>query len=113
MDSGFEHQNKAFIDFDKTVAIRNTTSSLDVDQLNLDEQIQSMITKSDIVSSGAGRQLRLATCNICGKEAALQNMPRHVEANHITGLSHACDICGKISRSKHGLLQHKLNKHRL
>ena len=37
-------------------------------------------------------------------------MPRHVESNHITGVSHACDICGKVSRSRNALSMHKLNR---
>ena len=91
---------------DTTVAVHETTVSGDFQKL--DEQIHSMITKSDQhVSLGNGRQGFLATCNVCGKEAAYQNMPRHVEANHITGVSHECDICGKMSRSAHGLRQHK------
>ena len=86
-----------------TVAVNKTTVFGDFQKL--DEQIQSMITRSD-VSADKGQGF-LATCNVCGKEAAYQNMPRHVEANHITGVSHECDICGKMSRSAHGLRQHK------
>ena len=63
-----------------------------------------MITRSDVSLGKA--QGTLATCNVCGKEAPYKNMPKHVEANHITGVSHECDICGKISRSVHGLRQH-------
>ena len=92
---------------DKTVAVNETTVLGDFQ--NLDEQIQSMITKSD-VSYGKG-QGTLATCNVCGKEAPYFNMPRHVEANHITGVSHECDICGKNSRSRHGLRRHKTDYH--
>ena len=106
--SGFEHQNETLLDYDTAAVAKNT--GIDVDQQNFDEHIQSMITKSD-VSSGKGKKLKLATCNICGKEAAFQNMPRHIEAKHITGVSHACGICGKTSKSKHGLLQHKLMNH--
>ena len=93
--------------YDTTVAVNETTVSGDFQKL--DEQIQSMITKSD-VSFGKGEGL-LATCNVCGKKAAYHNMPRHVEANHIIGVSHECDLCGKISRSRHGLRHHKTGYH--
>ena len=38
-------------------------------------------------------------------------MPNHIEANHITGVSHACDTCGKTSRTRDALWKH-MNRHR-
>ena len=76
------------------VAVTNDKISADLQ--DLDQQIMSMITKSE-VSAGNG-QGKMATCNICGKQGPFHHMPNHIEANHITGLSHACDICGKVSR---------------
>ena len=68
-----------------------------------------MITKTDI-SAGLKNGL-IATCNVCGKEGPYKNMPQHIEANHITGVSHACDICGKVYRSRNALNSHKLRMH--
>ena len=68
-----------------------------------------MITKSD-VSTGTGKGL-LATCNVCGKEGPYMSMSRDIEANHISGVSHSCEICGTISRSRDGMRMHK-RKHR-
>ena len=93
---------------DKTSALANTRTSVELH--DLDDQIRSMITKSDI-SEGSGKG-PLATCNVCGKEGSYRHMPSHVEANHITGVSHSCDICGKISRSRNGLSQHKIKDHK-
>ena len=93
---------------DKTVAVASSKTSVEIH--NLDEQIISMITKSK-TSAGPGQGL-LATCNVCGKEGSYRHMPSHVEANHITGVSHSCDICGKISRSKNALSQHKFRDHK-
>ena len=92
-------------------AVALTKDKVSVDLQHLDEQIRSMITKSDIgyrSNTGSGK---MASCNICGKEGPYKNMPQHIEANHITGVSHACDICGKVSRSKNALSMHKLNMH--
>ena len=69
----------------------------------------AMITKSDI--SAGSRKGFIATCNVCGKEGPYKHMPQHIEANHITGVSHACDICGKVSRSRNALNTHKSNMH--
>ena len=79
---------------DSVVAV--TSDKISVDLQDLDQQIMSMITKSE-VSAGNGHG-KMATCNICGKQGPFHHMPNHIEANHITGLSHACDICGKVSR---------------
>ena len=57
------------------------------DLLDLDAQIRSMFTRSDI-SAGNG-QGKMALCNVCGKEKYYKHMLQHIEANHITGVSHA------------------------
>ena len=76
---------------------------------DLDEQIKSMMTKTNVkLPNGQGY---VVSCNICGKEAPSKNMPSHIEANHITGVSHACDICGKVSRSRQTLRMHKHRYH--
>ena len=92
---------------DTTLALNGTT--VIGDNQNLDKQIFSMITKSDILA-GKGQGF-LYICNVCGKQTPYMNMKRHVEANHITGVFHKCDLCGKTSRSKHGLLQHTTRYH--
>ena len=106
-DSNFEEAPPKCSFNETTVALTNDKISVDLQ--DLDEQIKSMITKTDIRSSNG--QGNLATCNICGKQGPFSAMPRHIEANHISGVSHACDICGKVSRSKNGLKQHRINFH--
>ena len=104
--SNFKEANGSFNE--TTVALRNDKVSVDLQ--DLDDQIKSMITKSEI-SAGPGYRGYMASCNVCGKEGPYFNMPNHVETNHITGVTHACDVCGKISRSKNGLRQHVSNSH--
>ena len=94
----------------KETTIALTDEKISVDLQDLDEQIKSMITKSDIRSSNG--QGNLATCNTCGKQGPFKSMPSHIEANHITGVTHACDICGKVSRSRNALSKHLSNFHR-
>ena len=95
--------HQPYPNFDTTDTRTTVNTSLEA----LDMQISSMITKSG-VSIGNGK---LATCNICGKEGPYSAMPRHVEAYHITGVSHVCDICGSISRSINRLKQHVIIYH--
>ena len=96
---------------ERTVSLVNSTVSADSDQL--DEQIKSMIDSSEnFVTRKNGRQMKASLCKVCGKELVLSDMMRHIEANHLTGVTHSCDICGKISRSRNGLRHHNYEKHR-
>ena len=105
---GLETQYSEKSSNDKTVALTNT--GLSVELQDLDDQVKSMITKTDI-TAGPGKGF-LATCNVCGKQKPLKHMPQHIEANHITGVSHPCDICGKESRSRIALKVHKIEHHK-
>ena len=93
---------------DTTVALTNDQNSV-ADLRELDEMIKSMITKSDVKTNNG--QGYMATCNVCGKEGRFKTMPRHVEANHITGISHACPVCGKMFRSRNSLQAHLFSIH--
>ena len=78
----------------RSVATFGKNATVGVDLNDLDKQIRSMITKNNVSTA----QGKMATCNICGKEGPYSAMPRHVEAYHITGVSHVCEICGSIFR---------------
>ena len=80
--------------FDTAIAL--TQDKISVNLEDLDEQIKSMFTKTDLPAGGDRGYL--ATCNVCEKQLPLKMMPNHIEANHITSSSHACNICGKLSR---------------
>ena len=49
--------------------------------------------------------------NICGKVGRATTVKHHVEANHITGVNHSCEICGKISRTRNAARHHKRDNH--
>merc|ERR1719319_1734691 len=51
-------------------------------------------------------------CKICGKEGTMGSIKNHIEAHHITGVSHMCDICGQTSRSRPALAKHKTLNHK-
>ena len=92
---------------ERAVAVINDSISVELHEL--DQQIRSMMTTTD--DKTTNNQGLVAICNICGKRKPLKSMPSHIEANHITGVSHACDTCGKVSRSRNALSTHKLNNH--
>ena len=97
---------------ERTVSLVNSTVSADSDQL--DEQIKLMIDSSEnFVTRKDGKRVKTLVCKICSKELRdMTDMKRHIEANHLTGVTHSCDVCGKISRSRNGLRKHNYDKHR-
>ena len=83
-----------------------------VEANQLDEKIKSMMTRTENEIIHGNIKRKVWACNICGKEGRWQNIKTHIEANHLTNnISHPCDICGKISRTKNALRMHKRNKH--
>ena len=92
-----------------TVSLLKTTVDADLDQL--DEQIKSMMDSTENFMTKGGQRRRVFICKVCGKEGEDWNVSRHIEANHISNLSHSCDICGKTSRSRNGLRQHIATVH--
>ena len=78
------------------------------DLKDLDEKIRSMMRTSE----NRGNQGRLKVCSVCGKEATYKNIQDHIEAHHITGVSHSCKMCGKMFRSRHSLRNHMSQIHK-
>ena len=94
----------------KSESSSTTLVSLELDQL--DEQIKSMVTRTENEIIHGNQKRRVWACNQCGKEGRWQNIKTHIESNHIASdISHPCDICGKVSRSRHGLRLHKAKEH--
>ena len=79
----------------------------------LDEQIRSMMEVSENMLTIGNQTRKAKRCKVCGKEGQAANILTHIESNHITtgNISHSCDICGKISRSRNGLRMHKEKEH--
>ena len=89
------------------IAVTNDVK-VNVESHELDEQIRSMMSKSKTQLPGQSAR----TCNMCGKEGSWTNIWNHIETNHVTGISHSCNICGKTSRSRNGLAKHKGEYHK-
>ena len=87
--------------------VENFYKNTKVDLEDLDEQINSMICKSR-----SSLQCKNWECKVCGKEGAKDAMRKHIEAHHITGVVHFCEICGKPSKSRNALTVHKSTNHR-
>jgi hypothetical protein len=97
------HSNNTLADFKLTQgfseeSVSGYSASVDIE--GLDAKIESMMIKTDSGMARHGNQ-KQAKCTICGKEDRRSHLKEHIEANHIEGISHICNICGKASRSGH------------
>ena len=84
------------------------TNLIDIE--SLDKQVKSMMTFSD--NANPYQRGRARICKVCGKEGSMKTIMDHIEANHITGISVPCDLCGKASKSRDSLVHHKSKFHR-
>ena len=79
------------------------------DLKDLDEKIRSMMS----TSQNRGTRGRLnKICSVCGKEGTYKNIQDHIEAHHITGVSHSCKMCERMFRSRHILRNHMSSIHK-
>merc|ERR1712129_207681 len=89
-----------------TIAVTDCTVAADMQ--DLDYKINSMIEISENLDD---RNRKKGICKVCGKDGDQMNIKRHIEANHITGVSHTCNICGATTRTRNGMKLHKRKNH--
>merc|ERR1719319_1592633 len=92
-----------------TVAVTDYTVAANLQ--DLDDKIKSMMEVSENHVGGSQGNKRKRICKVCGKEGSLRDTTDHIEANHITGVSHTCNICGTITRTMNALRLHN-RKHK-
>ena len=85
---------------DRTVAL---TSHFSGDLQELDEKCNSMMEKTSRKKENGNILYR---CKVCGKEAINGDLKKHVEANHLEGVSIPCNDCEKTFRSRKTLKYH-------
>ena len=77
----------------------------------LDLEVRSMMEMTqNRIRNGLSKR-RSYLCKTCGKEGHGSNIKKHIEANHLEGLSVPCNLCEKMFRSRNGLSQHKVIYH--
>ena len=99
---------------DRTIALNMLTSD-NVDLDELEEQVMSMMEKSENdakQSQGKGNSYGKARiCKVCGKEGVMRAIKKHIESNHITGVVHNCKICGNAAKTRESLTKHVTKYH--
>ena len=85
------------------------------DESEIGARVKSMMDFSEnrvMSNKKPGTSLgRARVCKVCGKQGPMTNIMNHIEAKHIGNISWPCDVCGKISKSNRGLVQHKAKEH--
>ena len=94
------------LETERTVSLQATESD------QIDEKIKTMMDASGNFITRKNGRYRTFICKVCGKEGEDFDVRRHIEAIHLTNISHSCDICGKTSRSRNGLRLHIDRKHK-
>ena len=95
------------------LALNNSMEVTDMRLLN--QQIRSMMERGhNRVQTGSYGKIQeriTRVCKVCGKEGRQNEIENHIEAKHITGLTHSCDICGNKAKTKISM-NHKSKYHR-
>ena len=103
VDSFFEN------DKDFGESIKDEKVYTNIQEMN--EQIKSLISKSDVFLTGRHSGTRASKCNVCGKLRRRSVIRDHIEAHHINAFQQGCDLCGKNFETRNSLMTHKIIKH--
>ena len=93
----------------KTIAIK---VSVKEDLSQLDEQIQSLIEKSQsLMLNNQNKIFKAHVCKVCGKEGMKNDIKKHIESNHVEGVFLPCKLCEKTFRARNSLRIHNHRNH--
>ena len=83
------------------------------DMTELDEKIETMISRGENMVEGLQKRLIKAfVCQVCGKESGQKiNMKEHIELYHLEGIDIPCNLCEKTFKSRKSFKRHKLSFH--
>ena len=83
------------------------------DLKDLDEKVNSMIDRSEnMLKHSEGKMTKAYACQVCGKEGLGIVIRRHVEANHLGGISIPCNVCDKTVSTRLALQKHNSRHHK-
>ena len=104
---------RPLVEYNRNTETKSSSLAMvSVDTHPLDEQVKSMMSDTGNKMTYGNKSRKVFACNVCEKEGDYTNTKTHIEAKHIaSNITYTCDICGKSSRSRVGLRQHKSKEH--
>ena len=100
---------KVETNLETAIALNSNMGCTDIAELN--KKVGSMMLVSEN-PAGHGQRGNTRICKVCGKEGNVGNISRHIEANHINGISIPCNICGKTAPTQNALVTHQKRFHK-
>ena len=88
------------------------TSVMSAELQELDETVKAMMETSEKMVQVGNRKACAKVCKVCGKEGHTTDIKRHIENNHLEGVSLPCNLCDKRLRTRHALGRHRMSDHR-
>ena len=88
------------------------TSVFSANLQELDDTLNTMMETSENMIKVGNQPTRAKTCKVCGKEGYITDIKKHIEANHLEGVSVPCSLCDKILRSRSALSHHISRNHK-
>ena len=88
------------------------TSVMSAELQELDETVKAMMETSGKMVQVGNRKACAKVCKVCGKEGHATDIKRHIENNHLEGVSIPCNLCDKRLRTRHALGRHRMSDHR-
>ena len=122
-ESAIEEEIVEIVETDKPVLLAETIAEdfneefpkEMADKIDIGTKVRSMMDFSEnwvMSNKKPGSTMgRARVCKVCGKEGVMAAILSHIETKHIAKVASPCDVCGIISKSRSGLIQHKLKKH--
>ena len=111
------HENKTtFLKEQRDEAREEENNALAIplsgDLQQLDATVKSMMETSQNMFQSGQNQMQGKQCKVCGKEGRPTDIMRHIEANHLEGVSMPCNHCDKIFRLRLSLRKHVSKYHK-
>ena len=107
----FNRKDKATKGSERSLAVTTSFSVEGLSQEELSDKVKSFMEMTQNRTQNAYNNGKLYTCKVCGKEGQSGDVQKHIEANHLEGISIPCDMCEKTARSRRELTEHKRRYH--
>ena len=91
--------------------VLHQTSVMSAELQELDETVKAMMETSEMMVQVGNKKACAKVCKACGKEGHATDIKRHIENNHLEGVSIPCNLCDKTLSTRFALGRHRRSVH--